>query len=315
MVEYNDLRVYNIRQINYQLINFGGIFMDGIELGKRTSLISIIINVILCVFKISAGIIGNSKAMIADGVHTLSDVLATFVVYLGLRVSSKEADDNHPYGHEKYEPVFTKVVSIILIITGLLIGYESIMSLIRGNIVKPGKIALIAAFISIVVKEVMYWYTIKVAKDIKSIAMEADAWHHRSDAFSSIGTFAGILGARLGFTALDPIAGIIVSILILKVGVEFYLKAVRQLVDEAADEETIKKIKKLTCSLEGVKGIKTLKTRIFGNKLYVDIDIFVDGALTVEEGHDIAENVHDVIERGIEEVKHCMVHVEPMENK
>lgn len=288
--------------------------MDGIELGKKTSLISIIINAILCVFKIIAGILGNSKAMIADGVHTLSDVLATIVVYLGLKVSSKEADENHPYGHEKYEPVFTKVVSIILIITGFLIGYESVKTLIRGNIKKPGKIALIAAIISIVIKEGMYWYTIRVAKKIKSIALEADAWHHRSDAFSSVGTFIGILGARIGFTALDPIAGIIVSILILKVGVEFYLKAVRQLVDEAADEETIDKIKKLTCSLEGVKGIKTLKTRVFGNKLYVDIDIFVDGSLTVEEGHDIAENVHDIIERDIEEVKHCMVHVEPVEN-
>ncbi len=288
--------------------------MDGIELGKKTSLISIIINAILCVFKIIAGVLGNSKAMIADGVHTLSDVLATFVVYLGLRVSSKEADENHPYGHEKYEPVFTKVVSVILVITGFVIGYESVVSLIKGNIKRPGKIALIAALISIVVKEGMYWYTIKVAKKINSISMEADAWHHRSDAFSSVGTFVGILGARMGFTALDPIAGIIVSLLILKVGVEFYLRAVRQLVDESADEETIEKIKELTCSIKGVKGINTLKTRVFGNRLYVDIDIYVDGALSVEEGHDIAENVHDIIEKDIEDVKHCMVHIEPVKN-
>ncbi len=288
--------------------------MNGIELGKKTSLISIIINIILCLFKLAAGILGNSKAMIADGIHTLSDILATFVVYLGLRISYKEADENHPYGHEKYEPVFTKIVSIILVITGFFIGYESIISLIKGNIKMPGKIALIAAFISIVVKEGMYWYTIKIAKKIKSISLEADAWHHRSDAFSSLGTFAGILGARMGLVILDPIAGIIVSILILKVGVEFYMKAIKQLVDEAADENTIEKIKDLTYSLEGVKGIKTLKTRVFGNRLYVDIDVLVDGTLSVEEGHDIAENVHDSIESNIEDVKHCMVHIEPIEN-
>ncbi|HLR34947.1 MAG TPA: cation diffusion facilitator family transporter [Tissierellales bacterium] len=288
--------------------------MNRIELGKKTSLISVIINIILCIFKLAAGILGNSKAMIADGIHTLSDVLATFVVYLGLRISYKEADENHPYGHEKYEPVFTKIVSVILVITGFLIGYESIISLTKGNIKMPGKIALIAALISIVVKEGMYWYTIKIAKKIKSISLEADAWHHRSDAFSSLGTFAGILGARMGLVILDPIAGIIVSILILKVGVEFYMKAIKQLVDEAADEDTIEKIKELTHSLEGVKGIKTLKTRVFGNRLYVDIDVLVDGTLSVEEGHDIAENIHDSIESNIEDVKHCMVHIEPIEN-
>src|SRR5699024_8637842 len=288
--------------------------MNRIELGKKTSLISVIINIILCIFKLAAGILGNSKAMIADGIHTLSDVLATFVVYLGLRISYKEADENHPYGHEKYEPVFTKIVSGILVITGFLIGYESVISLIKGNIKMPGKIALIAALISIVVKEGMYCYTIKIAKKIKSISLEADAWHHRSDAFSSLGTFAGILGARMGLVILDPIAGIIVSILILKVGVEFYMKAIKQLVDEAADEDTIEKIKELTYSLEGVKGIKTLKTRVFGNRLYVDIDVLVDGTLSVEEGHDIAENIHDSIESNIEDVKHCMVHIEPIEN-
>ncbi len=285
--------------------------MKGIELGEKVSLISIVFNVILCVFKIFAGILGNSKAMIADGIHTLSDVLATFVVYLGLKVSSKEADENHPYGHEKYEPVFAKIVSVILIITGFVIGYKSILALIKGNIKVPGRIALIAAFVSIIMKEGMYWYTIKVAKKINSISMEADAWHHRSDAFSSIGTFAGILGARMGYVILDPIAGIIVSFFILKVGIEFYLRATRQLVDEAADIETIEKIRNFTCSVKGVEGIKDLKTRIFGNKMYVDIDIFVDGMLSVEEGHNIAENVHDIIEKKIGNVKHCMVHLEP----
>ncbi|MBU5438234.1 cation diffusion facilitator family transporter [Tissierella sp. MSJ-40] len=285
--------------------------MDNYKLGVKISWITVLINVILSVFKIIAGIVGSSSAMIADGVHTLSDVLTTFVVMIGLKISSKEADENHPYGHEKYEPVFAKILSILLLLTGIFIGYEAIKILISGNIRKPGMITLFAAFLSIVVKEGMYWYTIKTAKKIKSLSMEADAWHHRSDAFSSIGTFVGILGARLGFTALDPIAGIVVSFFVIKVGVELYIKSVRELVDESANQETINLIIEKTNSVKGVKGIKSLKTRIFGNKIFIDIEILVDSTISVKEGHDIAEKVHDTIEMEIEDIKHCMVHIEP----
>ncbi len=288
--------------------------MEEYRLGVKASWITILANVILSAIKIAAGIIGKSSAMLADGVHTLSDVLTTFVVLMGLKISSKEADEKHPYGHEKYEPVFAKLLSILLGITGLYIGYEGIKVLRSGNIQVPGRIALIAAIISIVTKEVMYRYTIKVGRKIKSLSMEADAWHHRSDALSSVGTFVGILGARLGLKILDPIAAIIVSVFIIKVGIDLYVKSVRGLVDEAADNETISKIEELTYSIEDVKGIKDLKTRIFGNKIYVDIDILVKGDITVTEGHDIAEKVHDLIEKNIEDVKHCMVHVEPEVN-
>lgn len=289
--------------------------MDDYKLGVKTSWITIVVNIILAFFKTLAGILGNSSAMVADGIHTLSDVLTTFVVLLGLKVSSKEADENHPYGHEKYESVFAKILSMFLLITGIFIGYEAIKVLISGEFRKPKTIALLAAFISIVVKEIMYLYTIKVARKIKSVSMEADAWHHRSDVFSSLGTFVGILGARLRFPALDPIAGIIVSILIVKVGIELYLKSVRELVDESANEETIKTIEKKTNDIEGVMGIKNLKTRIFGNKIYVDIEILVDSNITVKAGHDIAEKVHDKLEAEIEDIKHCMVHMEPFKNK
>lgn len=290
--------------------------MGNYELGVRVSIITIIINIILSAAKIVAGVIGQSSAMLADGVHTLSDVLTTLVVLLGLKISSKEADENHPYGHEKYEPIFAKVLSIFLIITGILIGYEGIKILITGDIKTPGTIALIAAFISIITKEGMFWYTIKTAKKVKSFSMEADAWHHRTDAMSSIGTFAGILGARMGLKILDPIAAIIVSLFIIKVGIDLYLQSIKGLVDEAADDEIIEKIKELAFSVEGVKDIKNLKTRIFGNRIYVDVDILVKGTLTVIEGHEIAEKVHDLIEEGIDDVKHCMVHVEPeMETK
>jgi cation diffusion facilitator family transporter len=289
----------------------GGKSMDDYKLGVKVSIVTIIINMILSVIKIIAGIIGKSSAMLADGIHTLSDVLTTFVVIIGLKISSKEADKNHPYGHEKYEPVFAKLLSILLGATGLFIGYEGIKALKSGNIQVPGKIALIAAIISIAVKEGMYWYTVRVAKKIKSLSMEADAWHHRTDAFSSIGTFVGIFGARMGIKVLDPIAAIIVSVFILKVGIDLYIKSVKGLVDEAADDETVEKIKDLVFSVDGVKNIKNLKTRIFGNKIYVDVDILVDGNMSVTQGHNIAEKVHDLIEGDIENIKHCMVHIEP----
>lgn len=285
--------------------------MENYKLGIKVSIITIIINIILSVIKIAAGIIGKSSAMLADGIHTLSDVVTTSVVILGLKVSSKDADKKHPYGHEKYEPIFAKLLSIILAGTGLFIGYEGIKLLTSGNIQVPGTIALLAAVISIITKEVMYRYTIKTADKIKSISMRADAWHHRSDVFSSIGTFIGVLGARLGFKILDPIAAIIVSILIIKVGVDLYLQSISELVDEAADEETISKIRELTMDVKGVLGIKNLKTRTFGNKIYVDIEILVDKDITVSKGHEIAENVHDIVEYRIEDIKHCMIHVEP----
>lgn len=285
--------------------------MENYKLGVKTSWVTIVINVVLSAIKIIAGILGNSSAMIADGVHTLSDVLTTFVVLLGLKVSSKEADEEHPYGHEKYESVFAKILSILLLLTGVLIGYEAIKVLISGEFKTPKSIALIAAFLSIITKEAMYWYTIKVAKKIKSISMEADAWHHRSDVYSSIGTFVGILGAQLRFPALDPIAGIIVSIFVIKVGIELYIKSVKELVDESASADIINSIRTKTNEIDGVKKIKSLKTRVFGNKIYVDIEILVDSNISVKSGHDISEKVHDKLEKEIPDIKHCMVHIEP----
>jgi cation diffusion facilitator family transporter len=287
------------------------VVMEDYKLGLNTSLITIVINIFLAFIKISAGIIGKSSAIIADGFHSLSDVLSTFVVIVGLKISSKEADKEHQYGHEKYESVFAKILSVLLLLTGTFILFESFKILISGSFTKPKNIALFAALISIKVKEGMYWYTIKIARKIQSISMEADAWHHRSDAFSSIGTFIGVLGAKLGFPTLDPIAGIVVSILIIKVGIDLYIKSVKELIDESASEELIIQMKEKIYSIEGVEEIKSLKSRIFGNKIYVDLEIFVNQDITVKEGHDIAEKVHDKLENDIKDIKHCMVHIEP----
>lgn len=287
---------------------------ENYNLGIKASIVTIVINVVLTVVKLVAGFLGRSNAMLADGVHTLSDVLSTVVVMVGLKVSSREPDESHPYGHERFELVFSKILSVFLVLTGVFIGYEGIKTLISGEIHTPGRIALFAALASILAKEVMYRYTMNVAKKIESVSMEADAWHHRSDALSSIGTFIGIFGARLGFPILDPIAGILVSLMVIKVGIDLYMKSVRGLVDEAADEDIVEKIKRLTHEVDGVKNISDLKTRVFANKIYVDIDIEVDGYKKVHEGHDIAQEVHDVVEGKVKNVKHCMVHVEPFQD-
>ncbi|WP_027624071.1 cation diffusion facilitator family transporter [Clostridium lundense] len=285
--------------------------MNIYEEGKKVSLITILINVILCLFKVIAGIVGKSSAMIADGIHTLSDVITTVMVIIGLKIANKKEDAEHPYGHERFEPVYAKIISSLLLITGIFIAYEGVKVLRSGNYSTPGTIALIAALVSIITKEIMYRYTIHTAKKIHSISMEADAWHHRSDAFSSIGTFIGIFGARAGLKVLDPLTSIVVSFFIIKVAIDFYIKSVKELVDTSADEEIIDTIKEETLKVNGVESISDLKTRNFGSKVYVDIEIFVDSKITVEEGHKIATTVHDNIENKIENVKHCMVHVEP----
>jgi cation diffusion facilitator family transporter len=280
-------------------------------IGMRISLITIIVNIVLSVIKLFAGIIGRSGAMIADSIHSLSDVLSTLAVMLGLKLAKQPADQHHPYGHEKMEPVMSKILASILLITALLIGFNGIKSIINEATVIPQKIAIYAAIFSIIVKEWMYRYTVKGAKKIESSALMADAWHHRSDAYSSIGTLVGVMGARMGYPIFDPIASIVICILISKVAIDIYKQAIDQLVDHCADAKTIEKIKSIIEKTNGVIIIDELKTRVSANRLYVDVEICVDKNLSVCEAHDIAERVHTTIENLDNRIKHCMVHVNP----
>ncbi|MCJ7688324.1 MAG: cation diffusion facilitator family transporter, partial [Clostridiaceae bacterium] len=232
-------------------------------------------------------------------------------VMLGLKLAKQPADEDHPYGHEKMEPIMAKILASILLITALLIGYNGIKVIINGTTVIPQKIAMYAAILSIIVKEWMYRYTVKAAKKIESSALMADAWHHRSDAFSSIGTLVGIAGARMGYPILDPIASLIICILITKVAINIYKQAIDQLIDHCADKNTINNIKNKIENINGVLSIDELKTRISANKLYVDVEICVNSDLSVCEGHEIAESVHSTIENSDNRIKHCMVHVNP----
>ncbi|MCB2291400.1 cation diffusion facilitator family transporter [Clostridium sp. CS001] len=281
------------------------------KIGMKISKITILINILLSSIKLIAGIIGRSGAMIADSMHSLSDVLSTIAVMVGLKLAKQPADEDHPYGHEKMEPIMAKILASILLITALLIGYNGIKNIINGTTVVPAKIAVYAAILSIVTKEWMYRYTVIGAKKIESSALMADAWHHRSDAFSSIGTLIGIVGARMGYPILDPMASLVICVLITKVAIDIYKQAINQLIDHCADAKTIENIKNEIEKTNGVISIDELKTRVSANRLYVDVEICVNSDLSVCEGHDIAERVHNAIENLDNRIKHCMVHVNP----
>lgn len=284
------------------------------NVANRVSLFTIIGNVVLSVIKLLAGIIAHSSAMISDAVHSASDVFSTFVVIIGIKLASKKPDKEHPYGHERMECVAAIVLAMVLFITGLGIGLEAVKNIIHGNygdLQVPGVLALIAAIVSIVSKEAMYWYTRHYAKKIDSSALMADAWHHRSDAFSSIGALIGIGASRLGYPVMDSIASLVIFVFIVKAAFDIFKDAIDKMVDHACDEGTEKQIYDCVMKNENVLGVDLLQTRIFGNKIYVDVEIQADASYTLQEAHDIAEAVHDEIERNFPKVKHIMVHVNP----
>ncbi len=286
------------------------------RVAMRVSAVSIIANFALTIFKLSAGILAHSGAIISDAIHSASDVFSTIVVIIGIRISRKESDKNHPYGHERLECVAAIVLATILAFTGLGIGYSALRQIAGGdyaNLTVPGRLALVAAAVSILVKEAMYQYTRINARRIDSGALMADAWHHRSDALSSVGALIGIGGARLGFPILDPVASVVICVFIEKAAYEIFMDAVDKMVDKACDEETEAALRECAATQEGVLGVDLLHTRVFGNKIYVDIEICADGEETLRRAHETAERVHDSIEKNFPKVKHIMVHVNPGE--
>ncbi|PXV91524.1 cation diffusion facilitator family transporter [Lachnotalea glycerini] len=284
------------------------------RIAMRVSVISIIINVVLSLFKLLAGIFAQSGAMISDAIHSASDVFSTFIVMIGVNISNKKSDTQHQYGHERFECVASIILAVILAITGIGIGISGIEKIFSGNYEElqiPGVLALVAAVMSIIVKEWMYWFTRAAAKKINSGALMADAWHHRSDALSSVGAFIGIFGARLGYPILDPIASVVICLFIEKASYDIFKDAIDKMIDKSCDTKTISDIKQIIAEQEGVESIDEVRTRLFGAKIYVDVEISADGSKSLNETHNIAQNVHDEIENKIPMVKHCMVHVNP----
>ena len=279
----------------------------------RVSKVSVAANVFLSAFKLFAGVVGHSGAMIADAVHSLSDVAGSGLVILGAHLSSKESDREHQYGHERLECVISLILANVLLLVAAGIGIEGIRGMIDlQSAAMPGMLALIAAVVSVASKEVLYWYTRAAAKKIDSVSLMAEAWHHRSDAISSVGSFIGIFGAMLGFPVLQPAVCVLIAVLIFKVGIDIYRETMNKLIDKACDDETAEKIKATIVAQEGVIALDEIKTRLFGSKVYVDIEIACDGTQSLYDAHRIAERVHRQVEELFPgRIKHCSVHVNP----
>ncbi|MFW6229802.1 MAG: cation diffusion facilitator family transporter [Halanaerobium sp.] len=280
--------------------------------GKRISIISLISNSLLALLKIFIGFFASSTALIADGFHSVSDMASTIIVMVSIKFSETPADKNHPYGHEKAEALGTNILAVILILTAVFLGRDAVLTMLSGNIAEPGSWALAAAFISILVKEALYRFTIKIGEEINSRGLIADAHHHRSDAFSSIAALIGIAGAKLGFRFLDPLAGLVVAFLILKVGYEIMRDTSYELMDGRPDREKIENIRELADSIEGVIGIHDIKLRSYGPNYIVDLKIVVNDQLSVVEGHNLACKVENKIIDKSDDVKDVLVHVDPL---
>lgn len=283
-------------------------------LAMKVSLVSVVVNLLLSAGKFLAGVFASSGAMISDAIHSASDVFSTFIVMIGVQIASKQADEAHRYGHERFECVASVALSLILLETGLLIGWKGLKTILSGqydHLAVPGLLALIAAVVSILVKEWMYWYTRAAAKRTRSDALMADAWHHRSDSLSSIGALVGIAFSMAGFPVMDSVASVLICVFIVKAAIDIFRDAVDKMVDRSCDQKTQNQMTQVILSQPGVLGLDLLQTRLFGAKIYVDAEISVQADLPLRQAHAIAEAVHHAIEKEFPMVKHCMVHVNP----
>lgn len=287
------------------------------NLSLRILVVTITLNVALSAYKMIAGVLDNSSALVSDAIHSLSDVATSIIVIIGVIIAAKPKDNLHQYGHERFESVAAIILSALLFITGLYESYNGLHELISGAYLSaplPSYLALSAAAVSIVVKEGMFWYVYIPAKKMNSISLKADAWHHRSDALSSVGSLAGVGFTMIfGLPILDTLAALIICIFIFKVAVGIFVDAIDKLVDKSCPEEYVDKIKNVIANVEGVLSVDEVKTRVFGDKIYVDIEIGAYKNLTLEQAHDVAERAHRAVEGYDDKIKHCMVHVNPVD--
>lgn len=291
---------------------------DRTKIAKKVTWVGFFVNLFLSLGKLFAGILGNSAAMVADAIHSISDFITDIIVIGFVGVSDKEGDKDHRYGHGKFETFATLLVSVALLLVGIGICWSGIYNIVKslsGEVLEsPSIIALIAAIISIIVKEWLFRYTKRVGDSINNNAVVANAWHHRSDAFSSIGTMVGIGGAIfLGdkWTILDPLAGVIVSFFIVNVSIKLALPSIKELLEVALPEDVEKEIIEIIHQTNGVKDYHRLKTRKIGNAYAIDVHVKMDGAISLTESHDIASEIEQKLYGKYGRKTHISIHAEP----
>jgi len=281
--------------------------------GQVCTGIGLWVNVALTAFKLFAGIVGHSKAMIADALHSASDVLATGIVAVGLRIAKKPADAEHPYGHGNADTIASFIVALILLLTGLYLGFSAVHVFVDGYRTIPSSIALYAAIASIFIKEAMYQYTVRVGRRLNSQAIIANAWDHRSDAFSSIPATIGIFIARVwDLPIFDPIAGLIIAVMIFRISIHLLHTSVDIIMDETPDSKTIQEISEIASKVDGVAKVHEIKVHQHGPDRTVDIKIEVDGRISVNEGHSTAGKVKAELMKSSQRITDVMVHVNPV---
>lgn len=276
--------------------------------------ICILLNVLLCLIKMAGGFIADSTALVSDGINSAFDVVSGVIVIIGAAIAGKNPDKEHPYGHERFESVAAIVLAIILFVTAVFVGHTAIEDLSSGaykNSEMPGKLSIIAALLSIAIKEVMFRFTRTAAEKINSVSLKAAAWDHRADVVSTAGALIGIMLSRYGFRAGDLLASLIVCLFILRTAYKVFREAIGQMTDKSCDDEFLKELRECILAVDGVLGIDVLQVRAFGNKYYVDLEIREDGDIRLTDAHKVAELVHDAIEKKYPVVKHIMIHVNP----
>ncbi len=284
---------------------------DRHSLGAKTAWYTLIGNIVLTAAKAVIGFSSGSMVVLSDAAHSGSDALSTVFVILGLKIAQQPPDDKHPYGHSRAETIAAKLVAILLILVGGNFAYSAVRVIISGDYHSPGIGALWISIGSILSKEIMYQYTYRVGKRIESPALIADAWHHRSDALSSIAALIGVFFARMGFPIFDPIMTIVVAGIIIKVGWDIVASSIDELMDSQTDPETIHQIRELAISTQGVFSVRNLKVHRYGAEHHVDCTITVSPSIDVTEGHDLSHLVEERIRRGFPSVTHVDIHIEP----
>ena len=288
------------------------------RVAMKVANVCIVANFLLCLLKLTGGLIANSDALVSDGINSAFDVVSGIIVIIGARLAGRTADKEHPYGHERFESVATIVLAVVLFVTGVFVGHTAIENLISGeykNSEIPGTLSIIAALISMASKEILFWYTRNAANKINSVSLKAAAWDHRADVISTAGALIGILLSIYGFPAADQIASILVCLFIIRTAYIIFREAIGQMTDKSCDDDFLNELRECTLSVDGVLGIDMLQVRAFGNRYYVDLEITEDWERTLKEAHETAEQVHDAIEQQYPIVKHIMVHVNPAEKQ
>lgn len=282
---------------------------------KKVTLLGAISNAMLGIIKLIGGYFFHSHALVADGVHSLSDLLTDVMVLLASKYGSIDADESHPYGHQRIETAATLLLSLLLISAGIGIAWDSIYDLLHSNYIKPKWPTLPIIFISIMSNEILFHYTLYIGRQINSKLIKANAWHHRSDAAASLVVLIGLIGSILGYSALDALAAIIVGLLIVKMGWDYAWNSVKELVDTAVNPELTSKIEEVIQGVDGVEKIHQLRTRSMGEDVLIDVHILVSPKISVSEGHYIAQHVHHALIDQVESVKDVIVHVDPEDDE